>query len=85
VFDNPRKVFKDAQDLKIMPHYLFRLGPPIGARTDMKNGPSVRQSARVWCMLDLLLTSATITDALRETKRRLGAGAADLDEDEDRN
>ena len=30
---------------------------------------------RVWCMIDTLLTSETITDALAETKRRLGESA----------
>ncbi len=32
---------------------------------------------RVWCMIDTLLTSATITDALVETKRRLEQNADD--------
>ena len=34
---------------------------------------------RVWCMLDTLLTSDTITNALVETKRRLGEDAAEAD------
>lgn len=82
IFENPRHVFKDAEDKKEIPHYLFRLGPPIVPAHEVKNGPSIRQANRVWCMLDLLLTSATITDALKETKRRLGDAAGDIEDEE---
>ena len=82
VFDNPRSVFEDAEAWKVEPHYLFRLGPPITPPQEVKNGPSIRQANRVWCMLDLLLTSATISDALHETKKRLGEAAGDLEDEE---
>jgi hypothetical protein len=32
-------------------------------------------------MLDLLLTSASVTDAQKETRRRLGEGARDVEDD----
>ena len=82
IFDNPHSIFKDADACKVEPHYLFRLGPPIEPAREVRNGPRIRQANRVWCMLDLLLTSATITDALNETKRRLGDAAGDVDNDE---
>jgi hypothetical protein len=82
IFENPKSMFSDAEDKKEVPHYLFRLGPPIVPSHEVKNGPSIKQANRVWCMLDLLLTSATITDALKETKRRLGDAAGDVDNDE---
>lgn len=82
IFDDPKRVFSDAQSYKIEPHYLFRLGPPMKPEHEVKNGPSIRQANRVWCMLDLLLTSPTITDALKETKRRLGDAAGDVEDEE---
>jgi hypothetical protein len=82
VFQNPRSVLGGAEDCQVEPHYLFRLGPPIKPPHAVPNGPIIRQAMRVWCMLDLLLTSATITDALRETKRRLGDGADETEDDE---
>jgi hypothetical protein len=82
IFEDPKQVFADAQSTKIEPHYLFRLGPPIRPSHEVKNGPSIRQANRVWCMLDLLLTSPTITDALKGTKRRLGDAARDVEDEE---
>lgn len=37
---------------------------------EVKTGPKVQRSARVWVMLDLLLTSSTLTEALIKTKER---------------
>lgn len=71
IFENPKLVLGDAEDKSDVPHYLFRLGPPIRPPHEVKNGSGIRQANRVWWMLDLLLTAPTITDALRETKRRL--------------
>lgn len=53
------------------PHFVYELGPAIRPSKEVRNGPSVQQSARVWAMLDLLLTSETITDAMVKTKQRL--------------
>jgi hypothetical protein len=54
-----------------IPHFVYRLGPPIRPEKEVKNGPSVRQSARVKVMLDLLLTCDTITEAWKKTNERL--------------
>jgi len=55
---------------KIQPHYLYRLGPAIVPSKDVKNGSSVQRAARRWAMLDLLLTSNTISEAVELTKQR---------------
>jgi len=56
-------------------HYLFTLGPPIRPGHEVRIGSRVQRSARVWCMLDTLLTCDTISDALTETEtRRKAAG-----------
>lgn len=52
------------------PHYLLTLGPAIRPTHEVGLGPRVQQSARVWCMIDTLLTCPTISDALTETERR---------------
>lgn len=51
-------------------HYLFTLGPPIKPGRVVRTGSRVQHSARVWCMLDTLLTCDTISDALTETETR---------------
>ena len=52
------------------PSYLFKLGPAIRASRQVRLGPRIHRSARVWCMLDALLTSETISDALTLTEVR---------------
>lgn len=58
----------DAEDWG--PEYLLRLGPRIRPPHEVRTGPRVHRSARVWCMLDTLLTESTISDALSATERR---------------
>ena len=53
------------------PLFLYRLGPPILPPKPTPAGDRIKRSARVWAMLDLLLTCDTVTDAMLETKRRL--------------
>jgi hypothetical protein len=79
VFTNPKTVFSEAQDVTVKPHYCIRLGPPIQAPKEVRNGPKILRSMRVWCMIDTLLTSGTITEALAETKRRLGEEASEVE------
>jgi hypothetical protein len=57
----------------------LRLGAPIAPPYEMRNGPKIVRSMRVWCMIDTLLTSKTITDAIAETKKRLGQDADDVE------
>jgi len=52
------------------PVYLLTLGPPIRPPSDVTTGPRIFRSARVWCMLDALLTARTISEALDITERR---------------
>ena len=52
------------------PHYLLTLGPPIRPPTEIRNGPSIMRAMRTWIDIDLLLTSPTITDALKATRAR---------------
>jgi hypothetical protein len=52
------------------PWFFLSLGPPIVPPQEVRNGPSVLRSARVWVDMDLLLTSKTITEALKATKAR---------------
>lgn len=52
------------------PHYLLALGPPIKPPTEIRNGPSIMRAMRTWIDIDLLLTSVTITDALKATRTR---------------
>jgi len=52
------------------PHYLYNIGPAIVPTMDVKTG-KVYPSGRVWAMLDLLLTSNTISEARDLTQTRL--------------
>lgn len=71
LFTNPRDVFgADAPDATWDQHYCFDLGVPIIPSREVRTGTRIRHAARCWCMLDTLLTSATISDALTETERR---------------
>lgn len=58
-------------------HYLLELGPPIKPPHEVRTGPRIHRSARVWCMLDTLLTSSTISDALTLTEERVAAAQDD--------
>lgn len=70
-FTDPHSIFPEAKSEEWKPHYCFHLGEPIVPARDVKAGPSVLRAARVYCMLDTLLTARTISDAMKETKRRL--------------
>lgn len=54
-------------------HYLLELGPAIEPPHEVRTGPRIHRSARVWCMLDTLLVSSTISDALTLTEKRVAA------------
>jgi hypothetical protein len=76
VFVDPSQCFPSVPSEVWEPHYLLTLGPAIRPLHEVKNGPRVTMSNRVWCMLDTLLTSATISDALTETEKRKAAWEA---------
>jgi hypothetical protein len=52
------------------PHYLLQLGPTIRPDHEVRTGPGILRSARVWVDIDLLLTSMTITEAFAATRAR---------------
>lgn len=52
------------------PHYVLTLGPPIRPAAPVPNGPSIKRAMRTWIDIDVLLTSPTITDALKATRAR---------------
>jgi len=79
VLTEPKMVFPEATAELVPPHYLLELGPEIRPANPVPTGPGIPRANRVWCMLDLLLTSATVTDAHKDTKRRLGEGAREIE------
>lgn len=71
IITNCREVFPEAPDNASWgPHYCFRLGPAIIPTREVPAGPRVQRNSRVWCMIDTLLTSPTISHALSETEKR---------------
>ncbi len=54
------------------PHFLYTLGPPIVPAQPVRNG-KIWPNARLWCALDLLLTSDTIQEARDVTQERLAS------------
>lgn len=54
------------------PHYLYQLGEAIVPRHEVKNG-KIYPTARLWCMLDTLLTCSTISEARDVSQSRLNA------------
>lgn len=53
------------------PHFLYNLGPGFCPQNEVRTG-KIYQSARVWCMLDTLFTSRTISEARDISKQREG-------------
>ena len=51
--------------------YIYRLGPAIVPGKTVKTG-NIYRNGRVWAMLDLLLTSDSISEARDKTQERLG-------------
>lgn len=82
ILTEPKNTFPEATTELVAPHYLLELGPEIRPAEPVPTGPGIPRANRVWCMLDLLLTSASVTDAQKETRRRLGEGARDVADDE---
>ncbi len=61
--------FQTVPSAEVDPHFLYHLGPPMRPAHAVKTG-SIYPSGRVWAHLDLLLTSATISEARDRTKAR---------------
>lgn len=58
------------------PRFVYRLGPAIRPSKVVKNGPRVNRSARVWTMIDVLLTCDTISEAMDISDARWSASGA---------
>lgn len=70
IFDDPSKVINGVPTDKWPAHYCLRLGKPIIPPHRVGVGPRIVRAARCWCMLDTLLTSASISEAMSITKKR---------------
>jgi len=55
---------------KRYPYFLYKLGPPIVPAREVKTG-KIFKNGRVWAMLDLLLTSSTISAARAASAKRV--------------
>ena len=72
IVDSPYPDVPGAPDLKWdAPAFLLHLGPPTKPSRTVATG-GVFGSARHWADLDLLLTSATVKEAVEHTKERAG-------------
>jgi hypothetical protein len=70
-FTRPSELFPEAPKTQEWPlHYCVKLGPAIKPPHEVLNGPRIKMSTRVYCLLDTLLTNHTISDALTETEVR---------------
>lgn len=52
------------------PHFIYKLGPAFKPSEVKPTGKGIYPNGRVYCMLDTLFTSNTISEAYLETKRR---------------
>lgn len=69
VFKNPAIHFKEIPSANWEPYYLYHLGPSIVPTKEVKTG-KVYPSGRKWAMLDLLLTSDSVSEASDKTGQR---------------
>ncbi len=51
-------------------YFLYTLGPAIKPTKEIKAGKKINRALKVWCMLDTLLTSKTISEARDISKKR---------------
>lgn len=70
VFSDPHSIIKEIPSQKWDDHIVYKLGPAIKPTREVRTG-NIFRNGRVWCMLDTLFTSETISDARDLTKRRL--------------
>lgn len=52
------------------PHYCLTLDDLIVPTHEIRAGKRIHMSNRCWCMIDVLLTSQTVSDALTKTELR---------------
>ena len=75
VFTDPSQHFDKIGSQEWPPFYLYHLGPPMRPPHRVKAGKGVVRNVRLWAMLDLLLTSQTISEARDASKQREKSGS----------
>ena len=71
VFTNPHEHFPEIPSDNWGPHYLYYLGPAFAPSKKVSTG-NIYPSGRVWCALDTLFPSDTISEARDKTNQRIG-------------
>lgn len=61
--------FEGASKQPIAPHFVHRLGPSFMVEREIRSGPI--RSRPLWCRLDELLTSKTVEEAARRSRKHL--------------
>lgn len=69
VFTNPHDEFSEIPRDEWPPHFLYTLDGGFGPARDVPTG-NIYPNGRVWCMLDTLFTSKTISEARDLSKQR---------------
>lgn len=71
IVDRPLPHIPGAPDLDWeQPNFMLTLGPAIRPNHEVRTGPGIVRSGRVWVDIDLLLTSSTITEAAERSRAR---------------
>jgi hypothetical protein len=70
VFTDPSVFFPEIPSGNWGPCFLYKLGTGIKPIHEVKAGPKIQRSMRVWAMIDLLLTCSTIEEARDKSKLR---------------
>jgi hypothetical protein len=69
IFDNPHKKFLEIPSQEWGPHFLYKLGPRFAPTREVRTG-KIYKNGRVWCMLDTLFTSKTLSEARDLSRKR---------------
>lgn len=69
IFKDPHDKFPEIPSVNWPPHFLYKLGPEFAPAREVKTG-TIYPNGRVWCMLDTLFTSQTISQARDISKMR---------------
>lgn len=70
VITKPHERFPEIPTPEWGPHFLYTLGPAFGHDKEVRTG-KIYPNGRVWCMLDTLFTSETISEARDISKSRM--------------
>ena len=70
VITDPHERFPEIPSQQWEPHFLYTLGPAFAPDKEVRTG-KIYPNGRVWCMLDTLFTSETISEARDVSKSRM--------------